>query len=141
MSRHRRAAACLVVSAMLVAGIATPLVFSGVPAGAYQVQTLQQKAQFIANEIQTADSSLQILDETYLQAESRVSLDAHQVSHATTEINQTEKNLSADRAHLREIAIEDYVTGGRRRAFRWSSTATSRPKVCSRHICKRPPAT
>ena len=82
------------------------------PAGANQIATLQQRAQYIAGEIQAATTQLQILDESYLQAEGRVSLFERQVARATAAIGGTERSLQQDRAHLREVAIEAYVTGG-----------------------------
>lgn len=97
---------------MLLIGVGTPLVLLSAPAGANQVATLQQRAQYIAGEIQAATTQLQILDESYLQAEGRVSLFEHQVARATAAIGGTERSLEQDRAHLREVAIEAYVTGG-----------------------------
>jgi cell wall-associated NlpC family hydrolase len=102
----------MAVSAMLLIGVGTPLVLLSAPAGANQVATLQQRAQYIAGEIQAATTQLQILDESYLQAEGRVSLFEHQVARATAAIGGTERSLEQDRAHLREVAIEAYVTGG-----------------------------
>lgn len=110
--RRRRAAISIAVATMLAAGLGTPLVLAGAPAGADQVATLQQRAQYIAAEIQAANVKLQILDESYLQAKGRVSWYANKVAEATAAIEQTEKKLNQDRAHLREVAIEAYVTGG-----------------------------
>jgi DNA repair exonuclease SbcCD nuclease subunit len=97
---------------MLVVGVGTPLVLAGAPAGADQVGTLQQQAQYIAGEIQAANVKLTILDELYHQAEGRVSFLAQRVSNATAAIRRTEKALDQDRSHLRAVAIEAYVTGG-----------------------------
>ncbi len=102
---------------MLVAGFGTPLVLSGAPAGADQVATLQQRAQYIAAEIQAANVQLAILDESYLQAKARVASLAQQVKSATQAIGRTEKALGQDRSHLREVAIEAYVTGGASQSF------------------------
>lgn len=110
--RRRRAAIAIGVATMLAAGLGTPLVLAGAPAGADQVATLQQKAQYIADEIQAANVKLQILDESYLQARGRVSWYAEKVAEATAAIERTETQLNQDRAHLREVAIEAYVTGG-----------------------------
>ena len=107
----------LVVSAMLLAGVGTPLVLAGVPAGADQVATLQQRAQYIAAEVQAANVRLTILDESYLQAKARVSSLAQQVVNATRAIGRTEKALAQDQAHLREVAIEAYVTAGASQSF------------------------
>jgi cell wall-associated NlpC family hydrolase len=97
---------------MLFAGVGTPLVLAGSPAGADQVATLQQRAQYIAGEIQAANVQLQILDESYLQAEGRVTVFKQRVASATAAITRTESALDQDRAHLRAVAIEAYVTGG-----------------------------
>ena len=102
---------------MLLAGVGTPLVLAGAPAGADQVATLQQRAQYIAAEIQAANVRLTILDENYLQAKARVASLAQQVANATTAIGRTEKALDQDRSHLREVAIEAYVTGGASQSF------------------------
>ncbi len=109
---RRRAIVSLAVSAMLLMGIGTPIVLSGAPAGADQVATLQQRAQYIAGEIQAANVKLTILDELYHQAEGRVSWLAQRVSNATSAIRRTEQALNQDRSHLRAIAVEAYVTGG-----------------------------
>jgi cell wall-associated NlpC family hydrolase len=102
---------------MLLAGVGTPLVLAGVPAGADQVATLQQRAQYIAAEIQSSNVRLTILDESYLQAKARVSSLAQQVVGATRAIGRTEKALAQDQAHLREVAIEAYVTAGASQSF------------------------
>ena len=60
---------------------------------------------------------LTILDETYHQAEGHVASLAQQVAEATEAIGRTEKALAQDRSHLREVAIEDYVTGGASQSF------------------------
>ena len=72
---------------MLLVGIGTPLLFAGAPAGADQVGTLQQQAQYIAGEIQAANVRLTILDESYHQAQGRVALFAQRVSDATAAID------------------------------------------------------
>jgi cell wall-associated NlpC family hydrolase len=102
---------------MLLAGVGTPLVLAGAPAGADQVSTLQQRAQYIAAEIQAANVKLTILDESYLEAKGRVASLAQLVANATKAIGQTEKALDQDRSHLREVAIEAYVTGGASQSF------------------------
>ena len=78
---------------------------------------MQQRAQYIAAEIQAANVRLTILDENYLQAKARVASLAQQVANATTAIGRTEKALDQDRSHLREVAIEAYVTGGASQSF------------------------
>jgi peptidoglycan DL-endopeptidase CwlO len=97
---------------MLLVGVGTPLALAGAPAGADQVATLQQRAQYIAGEIQAAAAQYGILDEEYLQAKGRVRLFAERITAATQAIAKTEKALDVDRAHLRQVAIEAYVTGG-----------------------------
>ena len=109
---RRRVVVSIAVSAMLFAGVGTPLVLAGSPAGADQVATLQQRAQYIAGEIQAANVQLQILDESYLHAEGRVTVFKQRVASATAAITRTESALDQDRAHLRAVAIEAYVTGG-----------------------------
>ena len=58
------------------------------PAGADQVTTLQQRAQYIAAEIQASNVKLTILDENYLQAKARVASLAHRSSDATKAIGR-----------------------------------------------------
>ena len=110
--QRRRATVSIALATMLAAGVVTPLVLAGAPAGADQVATLQQRAQYIAHEIQAANVKLQILDESYLAAQGRVTWYAKKVARATAAIGRTEQQLNQDRAHLREVAIEAYVTGG-----------------------------
>jgi cell wall-associated NlpC family hydrolase len=88
------------------------LALSGARAGADQVATLQQRAEYVAGEIQAADVRLAILDEEYLQAKARVSLLAQRLTAATQAISRTEQALDIDRSHLRQVAIQAYVTGG-----------------------------
>jgi cell wall-associated NlpC family hydrolase len=102
---------------MLLAGVVTPLVLNGMPAGADQVSTLQQRAQYIAAEIQASNVKLTILDENYLEAKARVASLAQQVSDATKAIGRTETTLDQDRSHLRQVAIEAYVSGGASQSF------------------------
>jgi cell wall-associated NlpC family hydrolase len=97
---------------MLLAGVGTPLVLAGAPASADEVTTLQQRAQYIAAEIQAANVKLAIFDESYLQAKARVAFLAQRVAKATEAITLTQKALEQDQSHLREVAIEAYVTGG-----------------------------
>ena len=91
--RFRLAATSLTVSAMLLAGITAPLVLSSAPAGADQVATLQERAQFIAAEIQSSNVKLAILDESYLQAKAHVAWLAGLVAKATAAIDRTQVAL------------------------------------------------
>ena len=52
------------------------------------------------------------MDESYLEAQGRVTWYATKVASATVAIGRTEQQLNQDRGHLREVAIEAYVTGG-----------------------------
>ncbi len=97
---------------MLLVGVGTPLVLAGAPASADPVATLQQRAQYIAAQIQAANVKLTILDESYLQAKARVASLAQQVAAATKAIGSAEQALAKDQSHLRQVAIEAYVTGG-----------------------------
>ena len=105
------AALSVVLSGMLLTGFITPLVLSSAPAGADQIATLKERAQWIAEEIQSANVKLSILDENYLQAKSHVAWLASRVTDATKAIERTEVALGHDRSHLRQVAIEAYVTG------------------------------
>ncbi len=109
---RRRAAVCMTLAAMLLAGVCAPLAVSSARAGADQVATLRQRAQYIADEEQAANVRLSVLDEDYLQAKARVSLLAQHVTSATEAIAGTEKALGADKMRLRQVAIQAYVTGG-----------------------------
>jgi cell wall-associated NlpC family hydrolase len=105
-------AASLLISASLLAGIGAPFVLANSPAGADPIATLQQRAQYIASEVQGAQIKLTILDETYNQAQIRVASLDQQLTGTNKAIGRTEEALGRDRTHLREVAIEDYVTGG-----------------------------
>jgi cell wall-associated NlpC family hydrolase len=102
----------VLLSASLLAGVGTPFVLANSPAGAEPIATLQQRAQFIAAEIQAAQIKLTILNETYHQAQLRVASLNRQLVGTDHAIGHTQEALAQDRAHLREVAIEDYVTGG-----------------------------
>ena len=111
--RGRTAALSLVAFGMFLTGLITPLVLSSAPAGADQVATLQERAQWIAEEIQSANVKLSILDENYLQAKAqRRVARLNGSTDATKAIERTEAALGHDRSHLRQVAIEAYVTGG-----------------------------
>jgi cell wall-associated NlpC family hydrolase len=102
---------------MLLVGIATPFLVAGGSAGADQIATLQEQAQVIATEIQNANVELAVLDENYLEAKTRVSWLAQKVANASKAIGRTELSLNQDRSHLRQVAIEAYVTGGASQSF------------------------
>ncbi len=117
LRRRWRAAVSLGISVVLLAGVGTPLVLEGAPAGADQVATLQQRAQYIASEVQAANVKLTILDESYLEAKNRVASLAQQVADKTQAIGRAENVLDQDQSHLRAVAIEAYVTGGASQSF------------------------
>ena len=111
--RRRFVALSIAVSASLLMGVATPLVLAGVPAGADQVATLQQSAQYIAGEIQAAQVQLQILDESYLEAQGSVSLYAQAQSPAPPRrSDELKRPLTWTGRTCVRSPSTTYVTGG-----------------------------
>lgn len=111
--RRRRSRASL-VSLAVAAMVAGSLVTASAPgvARAESVSTLQQRASALAAAIQTNYDRLGILDEAYNQAHQRLAhLDAA-IETADRRIVRARRALSADRRHLRQVAIEAYVSGG-----------------------------
>jgi cell wall-associated NlpC family hydrolase len=96
----------------LVVGIAVPAGLMNSSAGADSVASLQQRANALAAEIQGDYAKLQVLDEGYNQAHQRVQQLQRSVDAATKAIGRAERQLSTDKAHLRTVAIDAYVTGG-----------------------------
>jgi cell wall-associated NlpC family hydrolase len=80
-------------------------------ANAGTIQTLQQRAAALATEINASYTHLQILDEAYNQAETRISELKTSIDAENRSIRASERQLGADDAHLRNVAIDAYVNG------------------------------
>ncbi len=109
--RGRRLALVAFSSASLVVGIAVPAGLANASAAADPVASLQQRANALAAEIQTDYAKLQVLDEGYNQAHERVQQLQQAVDAATKAIGRAHARLMSDKARLRIVAIDAYVTG------------------------------
>ena len=74
--------------------------------------SLRQRADRLASEIQVDYAKLQVLDEAYNQARTKV-LQLEEAAHEVTAgILRAARSLSGDRRRLRSVAIDAYVQGG-----------------------------
>lgn len=111
IGRTKRRVLVAIGGATLIAGAAVPAALTTTSAGASSVASLQQRAAYLAAQIQSDYAKLSVLDEGYDQASSRVAQLATAVKAATTAIGRAEAALSSDRDHLRTVAIDAYVDG------------------------------
>lgn len=98
-------------AASLLIGLAVPGALLTTAARADSVQTLQQRADALAGQIQTDYAKLQVLDEGYNQANQQVQQLQQSVRHVSTSIRQAGSALATDKVKLRVVAIQAYVDG------------------------------
>lgn len=108
----RRRLVAVLSGAALLAGTTVPFALSSAPAAAASVSSLRQKASVLAGEIQTNYDKLDVLDEGYNQAHARVVTLGREITTAKADIAKARRELAADRAHLRGVAITAYIDGG-----------------------------
>lgn len=99
------ALAALVCAALLPATVSPS-------AGASSVLTLRERADGLAQQIQTDYAKLGVLDEAFDEAHARVVELAGDVTAASHAIARAGSNLKTDEAHLRTVAIDAYMNGG-----------------------------
>jgi cell wall-associated NlpC family hydrolase len=75
------------------------------------IQTLRDKAAVIATEINASYTRLQVLDEAYDQAQTRISELKTSITAENKSILASRLRLAADDVHLRNVAIDAYVNG------------------------------
>jgi cell wall-associated NlpC family hydrolase len=97
-------------AAALLCGAVVPVI-AQTPATAGTIQTLQEKAAALASEINAAYAKLSVLDEAYNQAETAISGLKTDVVHQNQAIGASQHQLASDNAHLRNVAIDEYVNG------------------------------
>lgn len=102
----------LVPAVVAVALIAAPALTGTPPAGADQIQSAQAEAAQIAAQIQAQGARLAVLSEQYDQDHIRVQQLETQVAQTQSQITQTMTQVSAARGDLRQLAIENYTSGG-----------------------------
>lgn len=81
------------------------------PATAGTIQTLQARAAALTARLNASYVHLDILDEAYDQAETRVSELKVSIVAENRSILSTERRLATDDVHLRNVAIDAYVNG------------------------------
>jgi cell wall-associated NlpC family hydrolase len=81
------------------------------PATAGTIQTLQARAAAIATEINASYVRLDVLDEAYDQAQTRVGELKTSIAAENRSILASEHRLATDDLHLRTVAIDAYVNG------------------------------
>lgn len=94
----------------MLCGAAVPVI-TQTPATAGTIQTLKERAFQLANEINASYTRLNILDEAYNQAQTRISELQASVRTENKAILTSEQRLANDNGHLRAVAIDAYVNG------------------------------
>ncbi len=110
--RRGRAGIVALSTASLLLAVTVPTAMSGTVAGADTVASLQQRADALATEIQTDYAKLNVLDEGYNQAHERVVSLQAAAKKAAAAITAAARTLAADKARLRTVAIDAYVSAG-----------------------------
>jgi cell wall-associated NlpC family hydrolase len=95
---------------MVIGALAVPAM-SIFPASAGTIQTLQQRAAQLATQINAESTHLQILDEAYDQAETRISELKTSIRAEDGAIKAEEGRLNSDIVRLRTVAVDAYVNG------------------------------
>jgi cell wall-associated NlpC family hydrolase len=107
---RRRLSLVALLAAGLLGGAVVPVI-AQTPATAGTIQTLQARAAAIATEIHASYVRLDVLDEAYDQAVTRVSELKTSITAEDRLIIASQRRLSADDLHLRTVAIDAYVDG------------------------------
>jgi len=81
------------------------------PATAGTIQTLKAKAAALASQIDAAYAELNVLDEAYDQAQTRLSELKASIGAQNRAILASQRQLAADNVRLRDVAIDAYVNG------------------------------
>jgi peptidoglycan DL-endopeptidase CwlO len=106
---RRRLLLVALLAAALLGGVVP--VIAQTPANAGTIQTLRQKAAMLATEINASYTRLDVLDEAYDQAETRISELKASINAENKSILASEQRLATDDVHLRNVAIDAYVNG------------------------------
>jgi len=102
-----------VVSAVVaVAFLAAPALAAVRPAAADQLQSAQARAAQIASQIQAQGQQLAVLSERYDEDQIHLQQLDHQVSQTQAQITQTKTQVTTAQSDLRQLAIQDYTSGG-----------------------------
>jgi cell wall-associated NlpC family hydrolase len=107
--RRRLSLVALLAAGLL--GSAVVPVIAPTTATAGTIQTLQERAAALATEINASYTHLDILDEAYDQAQTRVAELKASIEAENRSILASERQLGADNSHLRSVAIDAYVNG------------------------------
>jgi cell wall-associated NlpC family hydrolase len=94
----------------MLCGAVVPVI-TQTPATAGTIQTLKERADQLAAEINASYTRLNILDEAYNQAETKISELKASVTAENQAILASEQRLASDNGHLRAVAIDAYVNG------------------------------
>ena len=106
---HRLAFIVLSAVALLCAAVVPAI--APAPASAGTIQTLRSRASALASSIDAAYARLGVLDEAYNQANTNVSEMKRAIATQDIAITENRRQLAADGAHLRAIALDAYVNG------------------------------
>ena len=102
----------LVAATVALAFILGPALTSARPATADQLQSAQAQAAQIAAQIQAQGQRLAVLSEQYNQDQIRVQQLDQQVTQTQAQVAQTKTQVANGQAALRQLAIQDYTSGG-----------------------------
>jgi hypothetical protein len=106
---HRLAFVVLAATALLCAAVVPAI--APTPASAGTIQTLRSRASALAGRIDAAYARLNVLDEAYNQANMSLAELKREIVTQAIAIAANKRQLTADSAHLRAIAVDAYVNG------------------------------
>ena len=96
----------------VVAALAGAAIVPTLSASADQLQKARAQASQIAAQIQAQGQQLAVLSERYDEDQIHVQQLDQQLSQTQAQVAQTKGQVSVDEGRLRQLAIEDYMTGG-----------------------------
>ena len=95
---------------MLFGGAVAPALVQS-PARADTPSSLRAKAATLAGQLHAAYLKLDVLDEAYDRAQMKVAGLRHAIGLENAVIGRSERQMAHDTAHLRQVAIDAYVSG------------------------------
>ena len=108
--RWRRLPGIALSAAVLFGGAVAPALVQS-PARADTPSSLRAKAATLAGQLHAAYLKLDVLDEAYDRAQMKVAGLRHAIGLENAVIGRSERQMAHDTAHLRQVAIDAYVSG------------------------------
>jgi cell wall-associated NlpC family hydrolase len=96
----------------VLSGTVFPLISPSGSAGASEITSLQAKASQLEQQISAESSQIGVLGERYDQAEDQINSLNTQIDNTKNQIADDQKQVGADKANLRRVAINSYISDG-----------------------------